>query len=280
MVPELRSVPKTAEEPPYPPDTKVRGWRFQLDHERINQSDTWALATTDMRPWLLMLWHVAWQQVPAGSMPDDDQLISAKIGMELRQFRAHRDILMRGWTRHTDGRLYHGVVVEQVKEYQEHNRRERERMQRWREQKQAQSNASVTCDKRVSTTPEPEPEPKRQLLTNVSNSETQPKNPAEISRADSVPFAEIQKLWAEILPNLPQPVKLTTARKAQIRARWSDELPDLESWRECFEYVAKSKFLTGRSPPTNGHPPFRATLDWVCKLDNLVKIYEGKYHRG
>lgn len=154
---------KSAPEVPYPADTKVRGWKFQLDHERINQSDTWALAPPDMRPWLLMLWHVAWQQIPAGSFSNDDAVIAAKIGMELRQFKANRDILLRGWILHADGRLYHQVIIEQVFNYQEHNNKERKRITAWREkkkaEKQAKSNADVTRNKHVCTTPEPEPEP-------------------------------------------------------------------------------------------------------------------------
>lgn len=99
---------------PYPKDTKAKGWRFELDYERIEQSDTWALATPDMRPWLLMLWLTAWRQVPCGSLPAADELIAARIGMEVRQLRAHRDILLRGWWLADDGRLYHPVITEQV----------------------------------------------------------------------------------------------------------------------------------------------------------------------
>lgn len=34
---------------PYPCDTRAKGWRFELDHERIRQSDTWALAPPEIR---------------------------------------------------------------------------------------------------------------------------------------------------------------------------------------------------------------------------------------
>ena len=100
--------------PPYPADTRAKGWRFDLDYERIEQSDTWVLTPADMRPWLLMLWLTAWKQTPCGSLPTQDELIAARIGMDLRQFRAHRDLLMRGWEVHNDGRYYHHVITEQV----------------------------------------------------------------------------------------------------------------------------------------------------------------------
>lgn len=99
---------------PYPPDTRAKGWRFELDMERVRQSDTWALASREMRPWLLMLWVTAWEQRPCGSLPADDELIAARMEMDIRQFRAHRDILLRGWVLHADGRLYHPTITERV----------------------------------------------------------------------------------------------------------------------------------------------------------------------
>ena len=29
---------------PYPAITRAKGWRFELDYEQVDQSDTWALA--------------------------------------------------------------------------------------------------------------------------------------------------------------------------------------------------------------------------------------------
>lgn len=103
-----------APEPPYPSDTRAKGWRFELDYERIEQSDTWALATPEMRPWLLMIWLTAWKQAPCGSLPANDLLIAARIGMPDRQFAAHRDILLRGWWLASDGRLYHPALTDHV----------------------------------------------------------------------------------------------------------------------------------------------------------------------
>lgn len=103
-----------APEPPYPSDTRAKGWRLELDYERIEQSDTWALATPEMRPWLLMIWLTAWKQAPCGSLPANDLLIAARIGMPDRQFAANRDILLRGWWLASDGRLYHPALTDHV----------------------------------------------------------------------------------------------------------------------------------------------------------------------
>jgi hypothetical protein len=100
--------------PPYPADVRTKGWRFEVDLERIRESDTWTLATPDLRPWLLMLWNTAWVQTPAGAFPNDDAMIAARIGMDLRAFKAARPILMRRWELASDGRLYHPVITERV----------------------------------------------------------------------------------------------------------------------------------------------------------------------
>jgi hypothetical protein len=105
----------TTREAPYPSDTRAKGWRFEIDHERIRQSDTWALASPDLRPWFLMLWMVAWEQTPCGSLPEDDTLIAARIGMSPKAFQRHRALLMRGWWLADDGRLYHDVLVLRVR---------------------------------------------------------------------------------------------------------------------------------------------------------------------
>ncbi|PRC92655.1 hypothetical protein [Solimicrobium silvestre] len=99
---------------PYPPDTKAKGWRFELDLEQISQSDTWALASLEIRPWLLMLWSVSWQQTPCGSLTGDDEIIAARIGMKLTAFKKCRSVLLRGWVSANDGRLYHPVVTQRV----------------------------------------------------------------------------------------------------------------------------------------------------------------------
>ena len=175
----LRVVASTsAPAAPYPADVRAKGWRFELDHERIEQSDTWALSPADMRPWLLMLWMTAWKQTPCGSLPANDELIAARIGLPVRQFAANRDLLLRGWVLHDDGRLYHQVITEQVMAYIEHCRREAKRKAEWRAKK-AQCPTYVPRDRHVedtsATTPEPEPEPEERHTPNAPSEHLPPK---------------------------------------------------------------------------------------------------------
>lgn len=125
--------------PPYIASTKAGGFRFELDCERITQSDTWALADTRQRPLLLMMWFVAWQQVPCGSLPGDDAIIAARIGLLPAEFQQDKSILLRGWEQASDGRLYHGTLTEMVLEMIARKSRETERKANYRKrQKEAQ----------------------------------------------------------------------------------------------------------------------------------------------
>ncbi len=123
---------------PYPADTRAKGWRFELDHERIEQSDTWALAPADVRPWLLMLWVTAWRQEPCGSLPSEDELIAVRIGMPMKTFVKVRAKLMRGWWMAEDGRLYHDTVTKRVLEMLSARESERLRKREYRHRKGAE----------------------------------------------------------------------------------------------------------------------------------------------
>ncbi len=134
---------------PYAADTRAKGWRFELDHERICQSDTWALSPPEYRPWLLMLWMTAWQQVPCGSLPSDDSLIAARIGMSAKEFAKAGKHLMRGWWLADDGRLYHDTIVKLVADMLKRKDAERQRKAEYRariDSERAKSSASVPRD--------------------------------------------------------------------------------------------------------------------------------------
>lgn len=122
---------------PYPSDLRAKGWRCEIDMELAHQSDTWALATPALRPWLLMLWVTAWDQTPCGSLPNDDELIAARLGMPLDQFQAAKGILLRRWWLADDGRLYHDVLVARVLEMAGRRVKDAARMKAWRDARKA-----------------------------------------------------------------------------------------------------------------------------------------------
>lgn len=115
---------------PYPADTRAKGWRFELDYERIEQSDTWGLAAEVplARPCLVMMWLVAWSQEPCGSLPADENLIRVRCSIPPDVWPQVRGLLMRGWWLAEDGRLYHDTIAARVLEMLEYRRKNAERV--------------------------------------------------------------------------------------------------------------------------------------------------------
>ena len=163
---------------PYPPDTRAKGWRFEVDLERVRQSDTWALATADIRPWLLMIWCTAWEQTPCGSLPADDQLIAARIGIAPKALAKHRAVLMRGWWLADDGRLYHPTITALVLAMANRKDAERQRKAEYRARMSHGTDKGLTPDGRGSppdaTLPEPEPEPVLETKTKTARKRASP----------------------------------------------------------------------------------------------------------
>ncbi len=66
----------------------------------------------------ILLWGAAWHQLPAGSLPDNDRELAnlAGYGRAVSAWVAVKKGALRGWIKCSDGRLYHEVVAEKVRE--------------------------------------------------------------------------------------------------------------------------------------------------------------------
>ena len=115
---------------PYPADTRAKGWRFELDYEKIDQSDTWDIANEIplAQHCLLLMWYVAWKQEPCGSLPADDATLRVKCKVPAKLWPTLRPVLLRGWWLAEDGRLYHDTVTARVLEMLEYRRKTAERV--------------------------------------------------------------------------------------------------------------------------------------------------------
>lgn len=135
---------------PYPPDTRAKGWRFELDYEQIEQSSTWALAAEVpmAQHALLMMWLVAWKQVPCGAFPNDESEIRAKCRIPASTWPKLRDVLMRGWALADDGLLYHPTIAARVVEMLEYRAKNAKRVADFKARMRDQnaSNALPTGD--------------------------------------------------------------------------------------------------------------------------------------
>jgi len=100
-------------EPLTPRDCDCRGLPYMpLEIVRLGDSDLVALSTGDEFKAAVMLWAKAWQQVPAASLPDDDRILARMAGYNLTDWRAMREMALRGWVKCSDGRLYHPLIAD------------------------------------------------------------------------------------------------------------------------------------------------------------------------
>jgi len=90
------------------------------------------------------LWLRSQDQVPAGSLPDDDIDLCrlAELGRDVKTWQKIREGALRGWFKCNDGRLYHKVVAEVVLSQWTSKRESEERREKWREKKKGQRDLS------------------------------------------------------------------------------------------------------------------------------------------
>lgn len=101
-------------DPLVPPEVDLRDFAFMPLHVvRLRDSGLSAKATGDQFRAAVLLWCASWHQVPAGSMPNDDDELANVCGYSRsrREWVKVREGAMRGWTACHDGRLYHELVA-------------------------------------------------------------------------------------------------------------------------------------------------------------------------
>lgn len=276
--------------PPYPPDTRAKGYRFELDYERMLQSDTWALTPARLKPWLLMTPFVAWQQTPCGSLPDSDELIAARIGMDTGEFEQNRAILLRGWKKADDGRLYHPVVSEMVLEMLARKTRETQRKADYRAKIKAQNVSHSSRGTGNGQTRDSAGSDDTGTGTGTSSKPSSDEEGSHQAEPDDVPHCphqDVIALYAKHLPELPSPKIWNGQRANNLKSRWrwvlTAKKPSgeryarttaeaLDFFDRFFGYVAASDFLTGRDGKWQG-----CDLGWLVKFENFAKTLEGKY---
>lgn len=125
-------------DPMTPADCDLRGLPFMpLQVARLLDSDLFILSTGDEFKAALALWCKSWNQMPGGSLPDNDRLLEGLSGA--KSWNKVREMALRGWVKCSDGRLYHPVVAENAvqawesrQDHDEKNGHRTNRQARWR----------------------------------------------------------------------------------------------------------------------------------------------------
>jgi hypothetical protein len=112
---QLPPDPSELPAPPAGPELDVRNlvW-MRLDIVRLSNSDSWFRARNipHASHAMLNLWMRAWHQVPSGSLPNDDAILSHWADIPAGKWQDVKSIAMSGFDMHSDGRFYHPVIVE------------------------------------------------------------------------------------------------------------------------------------------------------------------------
>lgn len=125
-------------DPLVPPEVDLNGLGFMpMKHLKVLQSTLFVKSTGDEFKAAFALWCTSWTEVPAGSLPDDEQMLEtfsrSKVWTKVRDRALHR------WVKCSDGRLYHPVIAELAldawvrrDEYREKQENKETRQDRWR----------------------------------------------------------------------------------------------------------------------------------------------------
>lgn len=134
--------------PLLPPDVDLRGLDYMpLFGNHLFGSEFNAAASDSEWRAALTLWWAAWNQVPAGSLPDDDVALCrlADLGRDVKTWKKLRQRALHGFKRCDDGRLYHEFLCEQAMVAWEKRVKERERKAKWRAEQDAKKR-SIDAD--------------------------------------------------------------------------------------------------------------------------------------
>ena len=106
-------------DPIIPNNIDLRNFEFMpLDVVRLRDSDFAALVNAEAFRAGILLMSASWHQVPAGSLPDDDRILSnlAGFGRVVKEWKKYKEEALHGWILCSDGRYYHPVICEKAME--------------------------------------------------------------------------------------------------------------------------------------------------------------------
>ncbi|AYN22257.1 hypothetical protein [Alcaligenes aquatilis] len=100
--------------PPYPVDINAKGWRLEVDYVAWERTESWILLVESERPFLMMMLLQSWRQVPCGTLPESDLLLSRLAGVDPGRWLDLKPRLLSGWFLAANRRYYHPLLVERV----------------------------------------------------------------------------------------------------------------------------------------------------------------------
>lgn len=129
-------------DPLVPSDCDLRGMPgMMVDTSRLPRSQLRLKCSADEFRAAIILWCAAWSELPASSLPDDDEELAKLAGESRTRWKRIRGEAMRGWIKCSDGRFYHPVLASKARDAWKARTKQRDRANsRWHpEQKPAKT---------------------------------------------------------------------------------------------------------------------------------------------
>jgi hypothetical protein len=155
------------------------------------------------------------------------------------------------------------------------------KLSHWLEHEDIDTISTRYQDDAPETETETELEKETELFVETDKSVVNPKR-------ISCPTEELLNLYHEECKSLPRVLMLNDTRKKHLVSRWrdvdsEDNLQTKEEgitiFRQIFQQVHKSDFLSGRTQNRNGRV-WKASFDWLMMPTNFLKVVEGQYDNG
>lgn len=191
-------------DPLVPAEVDLRGMEFMpMKGDVLFKSTTWLKCSHEGRCAALRLWwHSFGHEVPAASLPNDDQLLAeyAGYGEVVKAWLKIKPQAMRGWVLCSDGRWYHKTVAELALEAWKGRVKNREKIRKWREKKAAENLSRIDTGNGNGTVSEPVTTPARNGREGERQTESQGQ------RERQLPKEEHEAPAAPTVASAPPPV--------------------------------------------------------------------------
>ncbi len=290
-------------EPMVPAEVDLRDYAYMpLDVVRLMRSSTWRKVRRhpELGYWMMNLWASSWHEVPAASLPDDDDELADFARCEPKVWDKVRGKVLAGWVKCNDGRLYHPVVAEKALEGWGKMALQRKQTHAAREAKKrklldaaTKAAAEVATKTVASSVTEIETSSNRTERRGeeqnreedqdaaASESPTAARDtgqaadddlrfPAGLDRSVDRAYAQWSALATE--RQWPDTGFLNGERRAALYARLH-EIGGLPGWSVVLEKLREAEFLN----ESDGTPKRWFNLGWMLKPENFTGLMEGRY---
>lgn len=217
-------------DPMTPPECDLRDYPWMpLDVRRLLTSETWMVGPAEGKVAALSLWCEAWCQVPAGSLPNNDTILE-HLSQARRAWPKIREHALRGWVLCSDGRLYHPVVAEKVRESWERKLAQKGRTEAARKAKAARREVqptSVSNPPVTTSVTETVTDVATEHVTDaVTGSTRTEQNRTEQTKTERKQVPPIRPPLAADASAEPPPTRTKEARGVRLREDWQPSEAD------------------------------------------------------